>query len=195
MARQRSAKPFTAVRICSIPRKRHKVQGTRDKKGPGYQVAKKFQGTKSLCLVALIGGSNRPIMKYSSIIGILACIGIIISCFIPWTYHPDLSQYFNGFYSEQNIYGRPGKLLVIFAAICILLFAIPRVWAKRTNWLMATLLVAYTIKTYFLFTSCYNGICPVKEAGMYLLLITVSVTFIAAMLPDLKLRDGSGRSN
>jgi hypothetical protein len=77
---------------------------------------------------------------------------------------------------------------VIFAAISIFLFAIPKVWAKRTNWLITTLAIAYTVKIYFLFTSCYNGICPVKQFGIYLLLLSVSVMFVAAMLPDIKLK-------
>jgi hypothetical protein len=128
-------------------------------------------------------------MKYSSIIGIVAALMIIIACFLPWTFHPDLQQYFTGFYSEQNIYGRPGKLFMIFAIISIILFAVPRVWAKRTNWLIATLTIAYAVKNYFLFTSCYSGICPVKQSGIYLLIVSVAVMFLMAILPDIKLKN------
>jgi hypothetical protein len=128
-------------------------------------------------------------MKYSSIIGIIASLLLVFACFLSWTFHPDLEKYLTGFYSEQNIYGKPGKLYVIFAAIAIFLFAVPRVWAKRTNWLIATLLVAYTVKTYFLFTSCYSGICPVKQPGIYLLLGSVAIIFVAAILPDIKLKN------
>jgi hypothetical protein len=127
-------------------------------------------------------------MRYSNIIGILACLLIIVSCFMPWTFHPDLQKYFTGFYSEQNMYGRPGKLFLIFAIISILLFVIPKVWAKRTNWLIAALTIAYTVKTYFLFTSCYSGICPIKQFGIYLLLASVVVMFLAALLPDMKMK-------
>ena len=127
-------------------------------------------------------------MKYSSIIGIVAALLIIVSCFLPWTFHPDLNKYFTGFYSENNIYGKPGKLFIIFACLLIVLFAIPRVWAKRTNWVVATLLVAYTIREYFLFASCYSGICPVKQLGLYLLLASVVLVFVMAMLPDIKLK-------
>jgi hypothetical protein len=127
-------------------------------------------------------------MRYSNIIGIVACLLIIVSCFMPWTFHPDLQKYFNGFYSEQNIYGKPGKLFLIFAVISILLFIIPKVWAKRTNWLIAVLTIAYAVKTYFLFTSCYSGICPVKQLGIYLLFASVAVMFLAALLPDVKMK-------
>jgi hypothetical protein len=128
-------------------------------------------------------------MKYSNIIGLLASVALIVSCFTPWTYYPDLQAYFNGFYSYQNNYGKPGDLLSIFALISGVLFVIPRVWAKRTNWLIASLTVAYTVKTYYLFTSCYGGICPVKEFGIYFLLLSVTIMFVAAILPDIKLRN------
>ena len=128
-------------------------------------------------------------MKYSSVIGIVAALLIIVACFLPWTFHPDLNKYFTGFYSEDNLYGKPGKLFVILACLLIVLFAIPRVWAKRTNWVIATITVAYTIREYFLFTTCYSGICPVKEMGIYLLLSSVAVVFVMAILPDIKIKN------
>jgi hypothetical protein len=146
----------------------------------------------SLCLVSCalcLSLVPCALMRYSNIIGILSCFLIILACFLSWTYHPDLNKYFTGFYSEQNIYGKPGKLFVVFASISIVLFAIPRVWAKRTNWLIATLTVAYAVKNYFLFASCYSGICPVKEVGLYLLLGSVALTFVMAILPDIKLKN------
>ena len=128
-------------------------------------------------------------MRYSTIIGIIASLLVILACFLPWTFHPDLQEYFTGFYSKDNIYGKPGKLFLIFAIISIFLFAVPRVWAKRTNWLITTLAIAYTVKTYFLFTSCYGGICPVKQIGIYILLLSITIMFVAAILPDIKLRN------
>ena len=128
-------------------------------------------------------------MKYSTIIGITAAIALIIACFMPWTFHPDLQKYFTGFYSEQNIYGKPGKLFLILSFIAIVLFLVPKVWAKRTNWLVTTITLAYAIKSYILFTSCYSGICPVKQPGIYLVMISVGIMVIAAILPDLRLKE------
>jgi hypothetical protein len=141
------------------------------------------------CIRYLVSGNlYLQRMKYSSIIGIVAALLIILACFLPWTFHPDLNKHFTGFYSEDNIYGKPGKLYAFFAAILIILFVIPRVWAKRTNWLVATLTVAYTIRTYFLFSTCYSGICPTKEVGIYLLIAAVAIVFVMAMVPDIKLK-------
>ena len=128
-------------------------------------------------------------MKYSTIIGISAAIALIIACFMHWSFYPDLQKYFTGFYSEQNIYGRPGKLFLILSSIAIVLFLVPKVWAKRTNWLLTAITLAYAVKTYVLFTSCYGGICPVKQPGIYLVMVAVFVMVIAAILPDLRLKE------
>jgi hypothetical protein len=127
-------------------------------------------------------------MKYSNIIGIVAALLLIAACFMPWTYYPDIQEYFTGFQTKDNIYGRPGKLFVIFAVISIALFAIPKVWAKRTNLLVTTLTIAYAIKNYFLFTSCYSGICPLKQMGIYVTIAAVAMMFLMAVLPDMKLK-------
>lgn len=128
-------------------------------------------------------------MKYSKWIGLIAAIALIISCFLPWAYYPDLDKVFTGFFSEKNVYGRPGKVFVFFAALAMVLFLIPRVWAKRLNMLVCALTVAFALKTYILFTSCYRGVCPDKKEGLHILLVSSLVMLIASVLPDLKLKE------
>lgn len=128
-------------------------------------------------------------MKYSKWIGLVAAIILIISCFLPWAYYPDLDKTFNGFFSEGNVYGKPGKVFVFFAIMTIFLFLVPRVWAKRLNMLLCILILAFTIKTYILFTSCYRGICPFKKEGLYILMVSSLIILIAAVLPDMKLKE------
>jgi hypothetical protein len=128
-------------------------------------------------------------MKHSNLVGTTAAIILIIACFLPWTYHPDLDKTFTGFFSEKNVYGKPGKVLVFFAIVAILLFVIPRIWAKRLNILVTVLALAFAIKTYMLFTSCYRGFCPDKKTGIFLVMITTIVMVISAVLPDLKLKE------
>ena len=131
-------------------------------------------------------------MKYSQWIGIAAALLLIAACFMPWAWFPDLGKNFTGFFSEKNIYGRPGKVLIFFSVIEILLFAIPRVWAKRANILVAALTIAFAIKSYILYTACYGGLCPDKRAGIFLMLGSAAVALVAALLPDLPVRTGEG---
>jgi hypothetical protein len=127
-------------------------------------------------------------MKYSKITGILAAIVLVTACFLPWTYYPDLDKTFNGFFSEGNAYGRPGKVFIFLTAISILLFLIPRIWAKRANLVIGGLILGYGVKNYLLFTGCYNGVCPEKRIGIFIVLISALLIVVACLLPDLKLK-------
>ncbi len=92
-----------------------------------------------------------------------AAIGLIIGCYLPWSYFPEIKQYFSGFYSYQNEYGRPGVLIVPLAAVAALFLLINKLWAKRANLFITALLVGYVIKSYVLFTNCYGIFCPIKQ--------------------------------
>jgi len=132
-------------------------------------------------------------MKYSQWIGITAALLLIAACFMPWAYFPDLGKNFTGFFSEKNIYGRPGKVLIFFSVVEILLFAIPRIWAKRTNILVAAVAIAFALKSYILYTACYGGLCPEKRAGIFLVLGSAVITLVAALLPDIAVRTEEGQ--
>jgi hypothetical protein len=88
--------------------------------------------------------------------GVAACILLIISCFLPWAYFadahiPEAQRTFTGFFSYQNNYGKPGKMMVTTALIVLTLMFTPRVWAKRINLFLCAILVGYAIKSYILF--------------------------------------------
>ncbi|HET6256520.1 MAG TPA: hypothetical protein VFE32_20765 [Puia sp.] len=127
-------------------------------------------------------------MKYSQWLGILAALLLVAACYMPWAYFPDLGKEFTGFFSEQNRYGRPGKLLTFFSGVMILLFLLPKVWAKRTNIIVAAITIAFAIKCYILYTGCYRGICPEKRIGIFLLLGAAAITMVASLLPDLPVK-------
>jgi hypothetical protein len=131
-------------------------------------------------------------MKYSQWIGIAAALLLIAACFMPWAYFPDLGKDFTGFFSEKNIYGRPGKVLIFFSVVEILLFTVPRVWAKRANIFVTVLAIAFAIKSYILYTSCYGGICPDKRVGIFMVLGSAIIALLAALLPDLPVRAEEG---
>lgn len=126
-------------------------------------------------------------MKYAPYIGILAAALLITASFIPWAYYPDINQTFNGFYSNQNIYGRPGKAFVFLAALSTVLFLIPKLWAKRLNQFLGIIILAYAIKSFNLFASCYQGICPQKKPGLFLMLIAALFILIGSLFSGVKL--------
>src|ERR1700743_2166491 len=109
-------------------------------------------------------------MKHSQWIGIAAVLLVVAGCFLPWAYFPDLQKDFTGFFSEQNRYGRPGKVLIFLGGVQILLFLIPRIWAKRANIFMSAVTFAWSVKSFILYSSCYRGICPERRLGLFLVL-------------------------
>jgi hypothetical protein len=127
-------------------------------------------------------------MKYSQWIGIAAAALLVAACYMPWAYFPDLGKEFTGFFSEQNRYGRPGRILTFFSVAMALLFLIPKVWAKRINMVVAAITIAFAIRSFMLFTACYRGICPEKRIGVFLVLLAATITLAATLLPDLAIR-------
>jgi len=125
-------------------------------------------------------------MKYSQIIGVIATLCLVASCFFNWTWYPDLNKSFTGFFSEDQVYGKPGNVFIFFSVFTIAFFLIRRVWAKRWNFIFAGLILAYAIKTYILYTGCYNGICPIKLAGIWVMLGSSLVIMVMAVIPDTK---------
>jgi hypothetical protein len=126
--------------------------------------------------------------------GIAACISLIVSCFLPWTYYAndtaiptEAQRTFTGFYTYLNYYGRPGKFLCTIAIASGILKLLPRVWAKRTDLFLTALGIAYALRIYVEFTGEYMGINPEKKYGFYLMLASVLLIFTAAIFPDLKL--------
>jgi hypothetical protein len=128
-------------------------------------------------------------MKHSQWIGVGAAVLVIAGCFLPWAYFPDLHEDFTGFFSEQNRYGRPGKVLIVFCGVEILLFLIPKIWAKRANLFIGAVTLAWSIKSYMLYTACYKGICPERRLGIFLVLAGAAIALVASLLPDLSVRE------
>jgi hypothetical protein len=111
---------------------------------------------------------------------------------MPWTFHADLHQYFNGFYSYKNTYGKPGKFFITFSIICMVMVFIPKLWAKYIQLFFSGIIMAYAFKTYHLFASSYNAYSPEKQFGLYALVVLATISFLVALLlPEVNLKNKS----
>jgi hypothetical protein len=122
--------------------------------------------------------------RYSKWISLLAFVALLIACFMPWAYYADVDKHFTGFFTEKNIYGKPAKMLLILGGYTTLSAFIKHLWFKRSSLLMGGLNVAYAIKNFLIFGSCYRGYCPEKELGLYLMLFSSIIIFVMAFLPE-----------
>jgi uncharacterized membrane protein len=124
--------------------------------------------------------------------GLLACIGIIIACFMPWTNYHNINETFNGFnvkpFAAGNYYGKAGRVITVLAVLVLLLMLVRRVWAKRVNLFLAAILVAYSIRTYIIFTSALFPGEVKKYPGIYLIVILSVVILISTVFPRLDLQ-------
>ena len=122
-------------------------------------------------------------MKWHRLAGVFACILLIISCFIAWAWYPDIQENFTGFYSKNNYYGKPGKLLAFFGGTGILFYLLKKAWSDRLNLIFSALCLAYAITSFLRDSSSYDGFVPERKLGIYLMLIaSVCHLVIAVML-------------
>jgi len=122
--------------------------------------------------------------RYSKWLGLAALAALVLACFLPWAFYADVNAIFTGFFSQGNVYGKPGKFLLIFGSITTLFIFLKNLWVKRAALLLGGLNVAYAIKNFLLFGACYRGYCPDKRVGLYLMLIATIVLFITTLLPE-----------
>lgn len=130
-------------------------------------------------------------MKYYKFWVVIAALGLITGSFLPIAYYPDLDKTFTGFFSENNLYGKPGKVFLFIAVVSVVFAFVNKAWAKGVNLLFAAVNVAFYIKTFVLFTSCTSGLCPEKRLGLYVLMGATILLMTTALLPDLKIAGGS----
>ena len=130
-------------------------------------------------------------MKFAPYLGIGAALLLIIFCFMPWAYYPDIHESFNGFYSRANVYGRPGKTFLFLAVLSIAMFLITKLWAKRVNQFIVVILFAYALKTFILFSSSYGSYSPETKTGLYGIILFPLIILIMSLLSIAKVKEGN----
>ena len=126
-------------------------------------------------------------MKHSQLIGIIAVLALIGICFVPWSFIPSKNIVITGFQSAGTDFGRPGYLNIILSTVCLLFFAIPKIWAKRANVFIAAINLAWAIRNYLLLGSCLLGECPEVKPGLYLLILATVIIQLMALLPKISI--------
>ena len=128
---------------------------------------------------------------FTRVLGIVAVALLIVSCFMPWAYYPDIKEYFTGFYSAANKYGKPAKFLLTAAIISLICQLVPKLFLKRLNIFLVSLNLAYAIRNYILYAACYRGICPEKQIGLYLMLFS-SIGLMVVALVSSNVKESKG---
>ncbi|MFZ5978497.1 MULTISPECIES: hypothetical protein [Hydrotalea] len=133
-------------------------------------------------------------MKYAQTIGIIAAILMVAVCFMPWIYIPSLQLTISGVHgtvNEQFTFGKQILAQSFFSVLLIAFFALPKVWAKRTNLFVGFINMAWAIKNFTLFSLCREGECPEVKPGLYITVGLAVIVLLMTLLPRLKLPAGS----
>ena len=126
-------------------------------------------------------------MKYSNYVGVIAAVGLIICCFLPWVYIQSINTTITGLSAEHTNFGKPGILHIFFSALAIIFFLVPMAWAKRVNLFLGAFNFAWAIRNFLLVTHCELGECPNKFIGIYLVLFFSIIVLVMTMLPKVKI--------
>lgn len=127
-------------------------------------------------------------MKYSNYIGVIAALGIIASCFLPWVYIESINTTITGLSAERTNFGKPGILHIFFSILSLILFLVPAIWAKRTNLFLGSFNFAWAMRNFLMVTHCELGECPKQFFGIYLLLLFSIILLVMTMLPKVKIK-------
>jgi len=115
----------------------------------------------------------------------LAALGVLaIACFLPWAYYADLGKAFTGFFSENNAYGKPAKLLLVLGSLGTICAFIPRVWPKRVSMFTSAFMLAYSVSAVYRYMRCYGGTCPELKIGLLLMMLSTLTIFLCALFPE-----------
>ncbi|MBS1655961.1 MAG: hypothetical protein JSU05_14005 [Bacteroidetes bacterium] len=123
------------------------------------------------------------------IIGLMAAVLLIVSCFTPWVIIQSKHITVSGIEAAGTDFGKPGYFHFLMMMLFIPLNFIPKVWAKRLNVFVVALNLAWAVRNYILISSCHAGECPEKQAGLYLVLASSIIILITALFPDVKIAD------
>jgi len=127
------------------------------------------------------------LMKYSQAIGILLSLLLIYSTTQPLVIIDSKHWVITGWETGASSFGQPGKFLVYFAILNILCFALPYIFAKRTNIVIAALILAWSIRNYLILSTCYMGECPQKQWALYACIVLSAGVLITTVLPKINI--------
>lgn len=127
-------------------------------------------------------------MKRIQWISLFLIVLIIIACAIPWVRIPVADLTITGVNTDGTRFGKPAYLHFLLAGLIVIFTFIQRLWAKRFNLLFASLNLAWAIKNFLLVSRCEAGVCPEKQAGIYLLLIASVGLLITTFFPDIEIK-------
>ena len=123
-------------------------------------------------------------MRLKFVFCLLAVIGLVIACFLPWMTIESKNLTITGMNTTGTLYGKPGYFHFLWSGTYLLFLLINKVWSKRAAVGAAAFNIAWALRNFLLLPACQMGDCPVREVGLYVLLIASFIMFLAPLLNE-----------
>lgn len=107
---------------------------------------------------------------------------LVVSCFLPWMTIESKGITISGLNTVGTTFGKPGYFHFVWAGLYLLFFLINKLWATRIALVVAAFNVAWAMRNFFLLPACAGGECPVRNSGIYLLLFSSFLLFVAILI-------------
>lgn len=121
--------------------------------------------------------------------GILAATLLVVSGFIPWVFIESRIFTLTGVDTSGTNYGKPAYFHFALAAFFLVFTFVPRIWAKRLNLLVTGLNLGWALRNFFVLANCAGGECPIRKAGIWIMLISSIFMLLSALFPDMEISD------
>jgi hypothetical protein len=128
-------------------------------------------------------------MKYSQLLGVIAVIILAAICYLPWSFIADKNITVTGMSAPGTMFGQPGLMHFVLGVPLIILFIIPKIWAKRINVFIGAINLAWSVRNYILLTTCFMGECPHKKVGLILSMALSAFILVMTFFPKIEISD------
>ena len=126
-------------------------------------------------------------MKYSQLFGIIAVFILVAICYLPWSVIEEKNLVVTGMSAPGTMFGKPGLMHLVLGVPMIILFIIPKIWAKRINVFLGAVNVAWSVRNYILLTTCFMGECPSVKSALYISILLTAFILVMTFFPKIKL--------
>lgn len=121
-------------------------------------------------------------MRLNLLFSLLAAGLLVVACFLPWMTVESKALTITGVDTTGTLFGKPGYFHFVWAGLYLLFLFINKVWSVRTALVFAAFNLAWTARNFLLLPACAGGECPVRRAGLYLLLFAAVAMFFAPLI-------------
>ncbi len=130
--------------------------------------------------------SDFTYMKYSQLFGFIAAMLMIGCCFLPWAFISSRQLTITGWDATGTSFGKPGLFSIVLCVVMAVFFAIPAIWAKRSNVFLGALNLAWAFRNFLLVSTCMMGECPEKKPALYAILVLAGILQAMALFPKMQ---------